>query len=161
MKILTALFNRCLSEGRVPENWKNASVVILYKKSDKKGIKNYRPISLIPVIYKIFSQILTRKMISTLDLQQTREQAGFRNGFSTTDHIRAVSQLMEKPMGTTFHFASPVWTTRRLSTPSSSTRCSELWITKEWTRPTSTCCKISTKEPHLLLDCTNPATRSN
>ena len=91
MKILATFFNRCLNEGHVPENWKNASMVILHKKGDKNDIKNYRPIGLLPVIYEIFSQMLTRKMNSTLDLHQTREQASFGSEPSTTSKPSASS----------------------------------------------------------------------
>ena len=51
VKVLATFINRCLCEGRLPENWKNALMVILYKKGDKTNNKNYRPISLLPVIY--------------------------------------------------------------------------------------------------------------
>ena len=54
--------------------------------------KNYRPISLLPITYKVFSHVILR----TLDQQQPREQAGFRSGFSTIDHIQVISQLKEK-----------------------------------------------------------------
>ena len=93
IKALTQLFNRCLSDGRVPSSWKNASVVLIHKKGDTADIKNYRPISLLPVIYKVFSHILLQRMLQALEQQ---EQAGFRPGFSTTDHIHVVSQLQEK-----------------------------------------------------------------
>ena len=94
--ILTKLYNRCLSEGQVPSTWKNASVIILHKKGDKTDIKNYRPISLLPVIYKVFSKIILGRMRNTLDERLSREQAGFRPGYSTIDHIQVVSQLQEK-----------------------------------------------------------------
>ena len=58
IKALTQLFNRCLSDGRVPSSWKNASVVLIHKKGDTADIKNHRPISLLQVIYKVFSCIL-------------------------------------------------------------------------------------------------------
>ena len=96
IKALTQLFNRCLSEGRVPSSWKNASVVLIHKKSDTTDIKNYRPISLLPVICKVFSHILLQRMLQALEQHQPQEQAGFRPGFSTTDHIHVVSQLQEK-----------------------------------------------------------------
>ena len=56
IKALTQLFNRCLSDGRVPSSWKNASVVLIYKRGNTADIKNYRPISLLPVICKVSSQ---------------------------------------------------------------------------------------------------------
>ena len=84
------------SDGRVPSSWKNASVVLIHKKGDKADVKNYRPISLLPVIYKVFSNILLQRMLQALEQHQPQEQAGFRPGFSTTDHIHVVSQLREK-----------------------------------------------------------------
>ena len=97
IKALTQLFNRCLSDGRVSSSWKNASVVLIHKKGDTADIKSYRPISLLQVIYKVFSHILLQRMLQALEqLPPPREQAGFRPGFSTTDHIHVVSQLQEK-----------------------------------------------------------------
>lgn len=96
VKILTKLFNRCVVEGKVPSCWKNASVIIIHKKGDTADIKNYRPISLLPVTYKIFSQILLQWMQGALDEHQPIEQVDFRAGFSTVDHIHVVSQLQEK-----------------------------------------------------------------
>ena len=59
-------------------------------------IKNYRPINLLPIIYKVFSYILLQRMLHTLDQHQPREQAGFRPGYSTSDHLQTVSQPLEK-----------------------------------------------------------------
>ncbi|KAK4328561.1 hypothetical protein Pmani_001037 [Petrolisthes manimaculis] len=94
--ILTKLFKRCLAEGKVPSCRKNVSVILIHKKGDTTNIKIYRPISLLPITYKVLSQILLRRMIPTLDLYQPREQAGFRSGYSTMDHIQIINQLQEK-----------------------------------------------------------------
>ena len=96
IRSLTSLFIRCLSERCVPDCWKNATVTILHKKGDTADIKNYRPISLLSIIYKTFSQVILRRILRDLDFHQPREQAGFRSGFSTIDHIQAVTQLQEK-----------------------------------------------------------------
>ena len=54
------------------------------------------PISLLAVTYKVLSQVLLRRTLGTLDSRQPREQAGFRAGFSTIDHIQTISQIQEK-----------------------------------------------------------------
>ena len=56
--------------------------------------------------YKVLSQVLLRRMLRTLDQHQPREQAGFRSGLPTIDHIQVISQLREKadkiPLCSTF-----------------------------------------------------------
>ena len=96
VQMFTNMFNRCLREGKLPNSWKDASVIIIHKKGDTADIKNYRPISLLPITYKVFSQVILRRMLRTLDQHRPREQAGFRSGFSTIDHIQVISQLQEK-----------------------------------------------------------------
>ena len=63
-------------------------MVIFFKKGNIKDIKNY--------MYKLFTKIITTRLEKKLDENQTREQAGFRNKYSTTDHIHAINQLKEK-----------------------------------------------------------------
>ena len=48
----------CLESGKFPFEWKKANVVPEHKKGDKKILKNYRPISLLPIAGKIFERIL-------------------------------------------------------------------------------------------------------
>ena len=96
IQILTDLFNTCLHHQQVPKAWKNALVVLIHKKGNTSDFKNYRPISLLPIMYKVFSNILLQRMIRTLDFHQPCEQARFRAGYSMIDHLQVVNQLQEK-----------------------------------------------------------------
>ena len=69
---------------------------MLYKKGDPNDIENYRPISLLPSLYNLFSTILTKKISYTLEIKQPVEQARFRRGFSSIDHIHTLELLVEK-----------------------------------------------------------------
>ena len=93
---LAKLFTRCLEIRKIPEVWRKSNLTIIFKKGNKKELKNYRPISLLPQIYKIFTKIITKRIEKKLDEAQTTEQAGFRKGFSTMDHIHTINQLREK-----------------------------------------------------------------
>lgn len=93
---LTKLFNSIIIQEKIPNDWKESIITLIYKKGDPLLIDNYRPICLLPTIYKLFSKVLLNRMSAQLEEQQPREQAGFRKGFSTTDHIFTVTQVMEK-----------------------------------------------------------------
>ena len=55
---LKIIFEESLKKGIFPEIWKKANVVPIHKKEDKTLIKNYRPISLLPIFGKIFERVI-------------------------------------------------------------------------------------------------------
>lgn len=93
---LQKLFNRCLEDRKVPKEWLQSKLVLLKKKGSGKDIKNYRPLSLLQVSYKIFTKIIINRMDSIFNIQLNQNQAGFRSGFSTLDHIHVVNELVER-----------------------------------------------------------------
>ena len=95
-KQLVKLYNHILSEKKIPVKWNEAKIILLYKKRDKADIKNYRKLSFLSHAYKIFTRIIQNRIKRILDENQPREQAGFRKGFSTADHLHALKQLIEK-----------------------------------------------------------------
>ena len=70
-----------------------------HKKGDVKDINNYKHISLLSHMYKVFTQILQKRMETVRDENQSREQTGFRKDNSTVDHLQTMNQLTEKSNG--------------------------------------------------------------
>ncbi|EYC21713.1 hypothetical protein Y032_0018g3494 [Ancylostoma ceylanicum] len=95
-KALSIRFTKYINTGRIPEQWKHARTVLIPKKGDREDIRNYRPITLLSHLYKIFMRVIYARMERTLDDNMPREQAGFRRRFSTIDHIFTISQLTER-----------------------------------------------------------------
>src|SRR5277367_5522719 len=93
---IAKLFTNCLSKHKTPEAWDNAIIILLHKKGDIKDINNYRPISLLSHMSKLFGKVIKNRIEKQLDFNQAGEQAGFRSGFSTTNHLQVITQLIEK-----------------------------------------------------------------
>ena len=53
---LNLIFQSCLESGKFLIEWKNANVVPVHNIGGKKILKNYRPISLLPIAGKIFER---------------------------------------------------------------------------------------------------------
>ena len=57
-KPLELMFQSCIKHGKFPNEWKMANVVLAHKKSDKQILKNYRPVSLLPICVKVFEHLI-------------------------------------------------------------------------------------------------------
>ncbi|XP_045460954.1 uncharacterized protein LOC123671253 [Harmonia axyridis] len=96
LRKIARLFNLCLFNSTIPEKWYNAIVILIHKKGDSAELENYRPISLLSHLYKLFSRIITKRLENKLDFYQPIEQAGFRRGFGTNDHLQSIKTVIEK-----------------------------------------------------------------
>lgn len=96
LEAMKILLNKCLVNGKTSKTWQNAEVILLFKKRDNTNIENYRPISLLSHLYKLFTKIITNRLTHKLDFYQPVEQAGFRIEFRTTDHIQIIRTVIEK-----------------------------------------------------------------
>ena len=60
--ILSYIFNQCIISSKYPESLKVAKVIPLFKSGDRQNPGNYRPISLLPIINKIFEKCIHRRL---------------------------------------------------------------------------------------------------
>ncbi len=83
--------------GVFPDPLKIARVIPLYKSGDKNDITNYRPISLLPVLSKIFEKLIHARLTSFLDKHNViyHKQFGFRRRHSTVHALNtAITQII-------------------------------------------------------------------
>lgn len=98
LKILKVICNKAWMEGKVPQDWKIGIIVPLHKKGDKSDCSNYRGITLLSIVSKIYERILQRKLTKITEPTLEQSQSGFRKGRSIQDHIFTIKQLTEKFM---------------------------------------------------------------
>ena len=95
---LTKLFNGCIEQQIWPKQWKRARVVAVHKKKSRTCIANYRPISLLSVVGKVYEKILTKALTDYLDKHYllSAKQFGFRKERSTADLLLNMSSDWNK-----------------------------------------------------------------
>ena len=84
---LITLFNASLSQGCFPTEWKEANITPVPKSGVRHMMNNYRPISVLPVLAKVFESIVHQQLYSYLEKNKIlkEEQTGFRPNRSTQD----------------------------------------------------------------------------
>lgn len=96
--IIADAFNDSATAGVYPDCLKTAVVYPVFKNGDKKQLSNYRPISVLPAINKVFEQLLARRLLEFLDMNNFfyTKQYGFRKGSSTqTAVLELVDELSD------------------------------------------------------------------
>ena len=81
---LKLIFEASLQGGEFPDYWKKANVVPVHKKESKNFVKNYRPISLLPIFGKIFDRVIFKDLFNYFHKNElfTKYQSGFLLGDS-------------------------------------------------------------------------------
>lgn len=97
---LKYIINTCFSTGICPSAFKVAVIKPIFKNGDRLDVGNYRPISLISNIAKIFEKILKNRITSFLNKFNilSEKQFGFREQRSTQDAIAYVIEKIYKHM---------------------------------------------------------------
>jgi len=80
---LSFLFRKSLDEGIYPDILKLSTVKPIFKSGDKSNVANYRPISLLGHIAKLFDSLVLKSIGPAVSSILIDEQHGFRPGRST------------------------------------------------------------------------------
>ena len=82
---LAFIFNLSLETGIYVDDWKRARVLPIYKAEDKRKCENYRPISILPIVSKVFEREVFNQVYRYLSENSllSRFQSGFRPKHST------------------------------------------------------------------------------
>ena len=97
-KPLEILFNTSFSTGIVPENFKLARVLPVFKKGDHTNLNNYRPISLLSVFNKLLEKLMYNRLIAYLQKKNILydKQFGFCSQNSTEHAILTIIDKIQK-----------------------------------------------------------------
>ena len=104
MNFLTGLFSHVLSSGTFPDVWANCVIVPIHVKSDIHCADDCRGVSYLSVGSKCYTSVLYNRLYNcTEECEQKKKkkkkaelQAGFRKGYSTTDHIFTLYAMTQK-----------------------------------------------------------------
>ena len=98
LPIYASLFNLILDTGHIPDQWLEGKIQPIYKnKGDSLDPNNYRPITLLSCLGKLFTATLNERLSNFLEENDLlrENQAGFRKHYSTVDHIFSLYSLIE------------------------------------------------------------------
>ena len=102
-KPLCIIFRKIFETGQIPKIWKLAHIVPIYKnKGDRSDCSNYRPISLTSTISKVMERVVRSQLYQYLVRNNilSKEQHGFRTGFSTTTQLLEYMDDITRSMDT-------------------------------------------------------------
>ena len=89
------LYNDILSSGIFPQCFCLANIAACYKKGDATQMKNYRPIALLQVLYKVLASLVRNRLQQALEPWIQRNQFGFRPKKSTSQAIFIARRLLD------------------------------------------------------------------
>ena len=87
---IVTIFNLVLDTGIIPSSWSLGVICPIYKnKGDRGDPNNYRGITILSCLGKLFTCVLNKRLGIFIDNYNIlgAEQTGFRKGFSTLDHL--------------------------------------------------------------------------
>ena len=97
---LLLLFNIIWTTKIIPREWADAIITILFKKGNRSHCGNYRGISLLSVVGKVFADVILQRLKLLAEWIYPKLNCGFRSCRSTIDGIFTLRQLMEKSICT-------------------------------------------------------------
>jgi hypothetical protein len=95
--MLLPLFGKISEQEEIPRDWKDGHIIKLPKKEDLSSCENYRGITLLSELGRVFNRTLLESMRGTVDVRLRDHQAGFRRDRSCSDQIATLRIIVESP----------------------------------------------------------------
>jgi hypothetical protein len=126
--ILTQLFNKSIDESEYPDSLKGTKLIELEKSQEPSSPENYRPISLLPIIAKLFDTLLNNQIMKHLT-KYAATQYAFRPNSNTTLTLQTILDDIhkKKPKNSPFSQSTSTYPKPTTLSPitNSSPRCCE------------------------------------
>ena len=95
---LETIFENSKQNDNFPNSLKEADVTPLHKKEEKTSKENYRPVSILPTISKIFERNMYDQMYSYIEKFLSPYLCGFRKGYSTQHSLAAMIECWKRSL---------------------------------------------------------------
>ena len=95
---LTILINNCLKEGVFPDDLKLADITPIFKKEDSLNKENYRPISILSHLSKVFEKILYKQIDSFMKNKFSPYLCGFRKNHNVQYSLLKMIESWKKQL---------------------------------------------------------------
>ena len=92
------LFNTMIKDQNFPNNLKRADITPVHKKGETTNMCNYRPVSILPTISKVFEKLLYKQINSYISQYLSNNLCGFRQGFSAQHCLIVMIEEMKKSL---------------------------------------------------------------
>ena len=93
---LTRLFNNCIRSGQWPSCWKMGVWTPVFKKDDRANKTNYRPITVLNSVAKVFESLLSKQTSDSIDLQMYSKMSAYRKMHSCETNLLRVTEDWKK-----------------------------------------------------------------
>lgn len=93
---ITSIFNQIYDSGKIPREWLKSTFIAIPKKPSAKYCTDYRTISIMSHLLKIFLKIIHRRIYRLCEEQLSETQFGFRNALGTREALFAVQVMFQR-----------------------------------------------------------------
>ena len=96
MTYIRRLFNKIFEIGYFPDKWSEGFIVPIHKKGDTNEHSNYRGITLLSTLGKLFTRVLNNRLNGWAETYRIycEAQAGFRKNMGTVDNLFVLNSLL-------------------------------------------------------------------
>ena len=97
---LTDVINTCIADRHFPSVWKTARICAIPKGNHVSSEKDLRPISILPVLSKVYERLIFRQLADFIDKNKllSNNIAAYRKGQSTTTVLQTIRDDIIKAM---------------------------------------------------------------
>ena len=103
---LTKDINKCIRKGEFPDKLKIADITQAFKRGDKHDKSNYRPVSILPILSKVYEKCLYKQIENCMENILSNFQCGFRKGFNTQQCLIGMIEKAKSIMDKGGHFSA-------------------------------------------------------